>query len=210
MNGQNDRPTGDHPTPPRLTPRITETGDTGHRVTAALRTLEQTRLRLVRPDDTAQHAPLAATPPPTRASASGTQARRPSLRTNNSPARKVDDSFGAPITDPTDPRWVMAVRTASELEGTILRRDRRERLLALGKRLGLSPFDANLIIAIIQDQARRGYSPEYCPTAGEPQLRMVPRREQENADRRTRTTRLSFLIAAVLAIEILFLAWKWG
>lgn len=80
----------------------------------------------------------------------------------------------APITDTADPRWVLAVRTAEMLQGTVLPPAARERLLHVGKILGLTPFDANLVLAIVQDQARRGHAPAYCPTAGEPQLRMVP------------------------------------
>lgn len=78
------------------------------------------------------------------------------------------------MTGPADPRWVLAVRTAEQLEGALLRPERRERLIRLGRLLGLSVFDSNLIIAIVQDQARRGHAPAYCPTAGESQLRMIP------------------------------------
>ena len=34
--------------------------------------------------------------------------------------------------------------------------ERRVRVMQTARRLGLRPFDANLIIAIVQDQARRG------------------------------------------------------
>ncbi|MEM7577751.1 MAG: hypothetical protein AAF328_09770 [Planctomycetota bacterium] len=79
-----------------------------------------------------------------------------------------------PISDTADPRWVLAVRAAEKLEGSILRPEHRERLLLQGKSMGLTPFDTSLILAIVQDQARRGHAPAYCPTAAEPQLRMVP------------------------------------
>lgn len=204
MTGQQDRPLDDHPSHPRRPAPGHRLGEAtvntrphspvqlGH----ALRTLEETRLRLVRPDDT----PVMRVSP--------VVAGQSSLAKNSS--TRTIASFGAPITDPTDPRWVLAVRTAAELEGTILRPERRERLLALAKRLKLSPFDGNLIIAIIQDQARRGYAPEYCPTAGEPQLRMIPRRALEEDERRAKAIRTATLIAALLAVEILFLAWLLG
>jgi hypothetical protein len=73
-----------------------------------------------------------------------------------------------------DPRWVLAIRVAESLEGTILSPERRRSLIRMGKVFGLTAFDANLIIAIVQDQARRGYRPEVCPRMGEAQLRMVP------------------------------------
>jgi len=75
---------------------------------------------------------------------------------------------------PTDPRWVLALRVAEQLQGTVLAPEARERLIRTGKAMGLTPFDANLVIAIIQDQARRGFAPERCASAGAPMLRMVP------------------------------------
>ncbi len=60
---------------------------------------------------------------------------------------------------PTDARWVLAVRTAQLIQGgraAILTPECRTRLLALGARLGLRAFDTNLVIAIVQDGARRG------------------------------------------------------
>lgn len=73
----------------------------------------------------------------------------------------------APEIDQTDPRWAFTVRVASQIEGgraAILRPERRERLLRLAANLGFSPFDAALIIAMVQDTARRGESqPGYAP-----------------------------------------------
>ncbi len=79
-----------------------------------------------------------------------------------------------PITAAHDPRWVLAVRTAEHLEGSLLTPENREKLIRLGRLLGLTLFDSNLIIAIVQDQARRGHAGDYCPTAGHAQLSMVP------------------------------------
>ncbi len=61
-----------------------------------------------------------------------------------------------PALDPTDPRWVLAVRAYSQLQGTALTFDRRQRLMRTADGLGVRPFDANMIIAIVQDHARRG------------------------------------------------------
>jgi len=117
-------------------------------------------------------------------------------------------TMGDPITGPTDPRWVLAVRTAEQMQGYILTPERRERLIQTGKLMGLTIFDANLVIAIVQDQARRDYQPDYCPTAGEPQLTLVPlpRRFATSSiwqGRRALTT--AALIVTILALELLAL-----
>lgn len=116
----------------------------------------------------------------------------------------------ATITDPTDPRWVLALRTAESLQGTILGPEKRDRLVKIGKMMGLTAFDANLVIAIVQDQARRGYAPEYCPTAGEPQLAMVPLPRKELSDVEARTRRIGIIcgvISVLVGIELVVLKW---
>jgi len=77
------------------------------------------------------------------------------------------------VTDATDPRWVLATRTAELLQGEVLPPERRERLMKLGRLLRISRFDTCLIIAMVQDQARRGIQPGHIPAAAEPQLRMI-------------------------------------
>lgn len=57
---------------------------------------------------------------------------------------------------PTDPRWVLAVRTQRELQGSMLTNESRRRLHKTAKSMGLRPFDANVIIAVVQDHAREG------------------------------------------------------
>ena len=62
----------------------------------------------------------------------------------------------------TDARWVLATRVAESLEGhsaAILPPEKRERLLKVAEILGLRAFDANLIIAIVQDSVRCGLDP---------------------------------------------------
>jgi len=65
-----------------------------------------------------------------------------------------------PITEPTDGRWVLAVRTAESLKQGQLAPDKREHLLKLGKLLGLSPMDANRIIHVIVEHADQGIAPD--------------------------------------------------
>lgn len=58
-----------------------------------------------------------------------------------------------------DPRWVLAVAAVRSLEGgraAILPSEERERLVRLAGALGLRAFDAALVIAVVQDAARRG------------------------------------------------------
>lgn len=116
-------------------------------------------------------------------------------------------TIGRAMTGPSDPRWVMAIRTASVMQGAILPPQNREKLIKLGKILNLSPFDTNLIIAIIQDQARRGYQPQYCPTAGEPQLRMIalPRHSDPATSRSRRALYIALAITAIVGLELIAL-----
>lgn len=65
----------------------------------------------------------------------------------------------APALSALDPRWVFAVLATKALEGgraAILRPEARQRLLREAARMGLRPFDANLVIAVVQDGARSG------------------------------------------------------
>ncbi|MEL7474250.1 MAG: hypothetical protein AAGK04_13110 [Planctomycetota bacterium] len=59
--------------------------------------------------------------------------------------------------NPSDARWVLAIRVAhalDSLQGGALAPERREKLIRLATNMGLRSFDANLIIAIVQDAAR--------------------------------------------------------
>lgn len=64
--------------------------------------------------------------------------------------------------DPHDARWALAVRASQMLEGgsaAILAPERRRTLIAMAVGMGLRAFDANLVIAIVQDAARCGLPP---------------------------------------------------
>ncbi len=76
---------------------------------------------------------------------------------------------------PLDARWVMARRVAEQLEGgraAVLAPDRRRGLVRMAERLGLRAFDANLVIAIVQDGRRTGAG-ALCPDV-EGRLALVP------------------------------------
>ncbi len=123
------------------------------------------------------------------------------------PAARVPTPASA-VTNPLDPRWVLALRTAENLQGAVLPPERREALLKVGRAAGLSPFEANLTIAIVQDQARRGVRPEALAATAEPQLRMVPVRATRAAA--TSRWRVAYLVAGGLAAELATLWWWLG
>jgi hypothetical protein len=58
--------------------------------------------------------------------------------------------------DPRDPRWVLAMQTQARLQGAVLPPEKRDELMRSGRKLGLRPFESNLVIAIVQDRARSG------------------------------------------------------
>ena len=77
-------------------------------------------------------------------------------------AQVTTENHAAAALSAFDARWVMAARVASQIQGgqaAILSPDRRARLITTAAHLGLRRFDANLIIAIVQDSARCGQEP---------------------------------------------------
>ncbi|MEX2219725.1 MAG: hypothetical protein WD749_13310 [Phycisphaerales bacterium] len=101
--------------------------------------------------------------------------------------------------EPFDARWVLAVRTSQLLDGgraAILRPDHRRKLVSMAVGLGLRPFDANLVIAIVQDSARSGL-----PVLGrmtEDRLVLVPAaREAAASSTRDQAIRLLAVAAGI-------------
>ena len=110
-----------------------------------------------------------------------------------------------PALDPTDPRWVLAVRAYSQLQGTALTFDRRQRLLRTADGLGVRPFDANMIIAIVQDHARRGN--DLRDAAGTVALLEPPPRRRR---REEFTLRWASAIMTALVANIFLIWWLLG
>ena len=108
---------------------------------------------------------------------------------------------GAMITSATDPRWVFALQVAGQLQGVALPLDQREKLERTAKVMGLTVFNANLIIAIVQDSARRGVPALECPAVAEAQLGMVGLSSQ----RRRATWLIVATVGLVLVLEVLSL-----
>ncbi len=116
---------------------------------------------------------------------------------------RPDSESPAPLAA-TDPRWVLAHRTAEQMQGSLLSPERRQRLVRLGKVMGLTAFDANLVIAIVQDQARRGIPLSDCPAAGTDQLALVP---GVRLAKRIPWASVLKWVAAILVLEAFVLAW---
>jgi hypothetical protein len=100
-----------------------------------------------------------------------------------------------------DPRWILARETRHRLQGAVLTPIDRHWLLERGVGMGLTGFDANLIVAIVQDQARRGHGLE----RAEALLTMIaaPRRRRGHW---ARGIGAAVLAAAALAIQIFLIA----
>ncbi len=116
--------------------------------------------------DLGRQSPRSATPPQVRPAPGGTSwSARAAVTAENLAAANfaAGTGGGGPGTGAgvgnTDPRWLLAVKTSSLLEGgraALLRPDRRKIVLDLAHHMGLRPFDANLVIAVVQDSARAG------------------------------------------------------
>ena len=107
---------------------------------------------------------------------------------------------GNPQLTPTDPRWVLAANAYAHLQGSTLTAQRRERLMQTAAKIGLRPFDANLILAVVQDQARRGEQLD----SAMPALNMI-REPKSAASSRPWLRLVTALICAILAN--VFLVW---
>lgn len=99
----------------------------------------------------------------------GRPADAPGLRLVKADANDLYDPLGAPRVplQENDPRIVFAAAVAACMEGgkaALLRVEHRNKLHKTARKLGLRVFDANLIIAIVQDAARRG---EVLPSSGQ-------------------------------------------
>jgi len=159
---------------------------------------------------------------PTRRVAGRTSARpvtaKPILSSNGklrlvgaaAPDVKPPSQNPTPITSATDPRWVLAVATAQLMEGDVLTPTKRESLMSQGKSMGLSPFDCSLILAIIQDRARRGVPLDECASVSESQLALIPPPGMRSfrsvlGDHPKRTV---LIAGGLLALQAL-LIWSW-
>lgn len=134
-----------------------------------------------------------------RAPASDAHRRREIERENKRSAQLPD----------TDARRILAARVSQALEGgpaAILRPERRRKIVSLAHRLGLRPFDANLIIAIVQDGARRNATHDNPDTRATLELVHPPSRAAHPIKAHSPRTRTNAGVAIATAILALSLA----
>jgi len=84
------------------------------------------------------------------------------LRVEAAAEVESDNRRAATVTT-ADACTIMAATVVRSLEGgkaAILRPERRRNLVAAAGALGVRPFDANLLIAAVQDRVRRGEDPQ--------------------------------------------------
>ena len=99
------------------------------------------------------------------------------------------------------------MRAQSQLQGTALTPERRARVMRTAEQLGIRPFDANMIIAVVQDHARRGEDLADAATALAGVQHTERRRPSREITRTSIATRL--LLAAMLAalINAILITW---
>ena len=104
-----------------------------------------------------------------------------------------------------DPRWVFAVQVRQRMVGPLLRPSDRRALCRLGGVLGLREFDCHLIIALVQDRARRGEG--LAEAVGALAAMPLP----SCAAPRWAMWRVAWLSIAALVVEggAVWLAWWW-
>lgn len=110
-----------------------------------------------------------------------------------------DPSSVPPMLGATDPRWVLARRVSEAMQGAVLEPAFRDRLIRLGRVMGLNAFESNLVIAIVQDRARRGLTIDGAVAS----LRMVPISGRRP---RSRWRRVAVWVGLTLAAELLIVA----
>lgn len=155
--------------PPRL--RYVDVVEFSHRQASAPRRSEvqpaQAAQPARRPSALSIAPPKAAAPPAPAPTESIEQIRDAIAQANREASRiglgpRFFDSLeetrrATPALLSDDARWVFAVRVKREIQGgkaAIIAPESRKRLLKLASRLGLRNFDANLVIAIVQDDSR--------------------------------------------------------
>ena len=136
------------------------------------------------------------------------QPRVPSPRVERDRRRRVavtQENIAAAALDLEDARLIFAVRVSEHLDAgraAVLTPENRRRLMKLSSGMGLEPFDASLVIAIVQDAARRGESAEDPMTTG--RLRLV-----KPAARSGESVLLPLTAALILAAALVMVAASW-
>ncbi|MFG0313404.1 MAG: hypothetical protein ACF8LL_04370 [Phycisphaerales bacterium] len=120
------------------------------------------------------------------------------------------ENIAAAALTTSDARWAIAAAAANAVEGgtaAIIRPERRQHLIKLATSLGLRPFDANLIIAIVQDAARSGQGPLGAHVIDRLAMIREPRHERDKAA--ARAALFSLLTAMALGAMLLMSMVLW-
>ncbi|MCH8823342.1 MAG: hypothetical protein IH984_07525 [Planctomycetes bacterium] len=126
-----------------------------------------------------------------------------SMRASQAVARENAAASRNEHLDPTDPRWIIAAKTHAQLQGSALTHERRQRVLRLAHRLGVRPFEANVIIAIVQDKARQGET----LSDATPTLKMLRDPREDRKTRNSGLVRWLWAIATATLANILLIWW---
>lgn len=123
-------------------------------------------------------------------------------------AQVAKENLAASVLSPFDARLIFAQQVATNLEGgraALLRPERRRALMTQAQRLGLRPFDANLVIAIVQDAAinTHGKANVHDEPAVRASLAMVRKPQPGTHDWTWRSMALSLAIALVLLTALI-------
>ena len=110
---------------------------------------------------------------------------------------------GSPALHPASPHLAFATSIARVLEGAILAPERREALIQEARSLGLREFDANLVIAVVQDRARRGESTDDITGP----ISVLARPERSSLRSNARAVFAGAAIGLAVGFAILFVRW---
>jgi hypothetical protein len=110
---------------------------------------------------------------------------------------------GSPALHPASPHLAFATSIARALEGAILAPERREALIQEARSLGLREFDANLVIAVVQDRARRGESTDDITGP----ISVLARSERSSLRSNARAVLAGAAIGLAVGFAILFVRW---
>lgn len=165
--------------------------------------------RKIAPSPAAPPIPARRDAPPlkSRSASPGTTQPQPGRehRARLASQRVAYENACAAMIQPADVRWIFAMKVGNAIEGgraALLTPPKRRELIAVAVSAGLREFDANLVIAVVQDAARRGELGEGARAAAAigPSLAMVggatPRRPMT----------VVFVLAATILVSFAFFA----
>lgn len=124
-------------------------------------------------------------------------------RTHRRRAAVASENHAAAALDADDARIAFALRVADALDGgraAILTPESRRALLRASARMGLPAFDASLVIAIVQDAARRGETTQDPMTAG--RLRLVKPARRPSLDGVLLPAAAAIVLAAIALLSM--------